>query len=219
MEKFKYGDVLHFFVYRNVNRSRQHYSRPRASVVFAGVLALHIIFIFFAIKDNRSSNLSGVQEVTLHFLQVSPEKERVVTPTTLPDIEIQSRRIQLTFPTIDAMVFDVIDANASANSNPTLQSGQKVDSVFDPKLRKKLHDSEMGNTIYARGDDRSWTSPDGKVLVDLGDGHCMSSMKNMDSRSRGTTWSSTSVSCGESDSEKFMDHVNAELESKKHPLH
>jgi hypothetical protein len=92
----------------------------------------------------------------------------------------------------------------------------KYRDVFDPKLRQKLIDAEVFNKPRAKEKTNSWTEIDGRVFVDMGNGECLVSMRKVDSRERGTSWGMTR--CGKTYSEKMMDSVMADFESRKNPL-
>jgi hypothetical protein len=61
----------------------------------------------------------------------------------------------------------------------------------------------------------SWASPDGTQFVEVGDGECITSMQKLPNTGRGTSWSSSRVKCGKSESERMMENVERGLKRKR----
>jgi hypothetical protein len=87
--------------------------------------------------------------------------------------------------------------------------------VFDPKIRQKLIEARSLNRSPAKEKEGSWTTSDGRVFTEIGDGNCLVPKLKTDWRDRGTSYDT--VRCGKNDSEKMMDNVLADFESRKNP--
>lgn len=83
--------------------------------------------------------------------------------------------------------------------------------VFNPTLRAKLQSQPSHTGV--KSDELSWKTADNSVLIQVGDDHCLRSSTASNGNQRGTNWYHTNCG-GKSESEQFMDRVNAQLRGK-----
>jgi hypothetical protein len=150
-----------------------------------------------------------------------PEVKKTAIEIERPDINFQTKVVDIKLPKIDINDDSLLHISLSDYPSDTPyelpnSNDAKYRDVFDPKMRQKLIDAQGLNRQRAKEKSSSWAESDGRVFIDMGNGNCLVSMAKTDSRERGTNWGSTR--CGKTDSEKMMDSVMADFESRKHPL-
>ncbi len=198
---------------------RQQAKRNSISV-FISVVVAHAVLIFVVILA-KSEKVGGELQPILQMIQLSPEVEAETIDVEKPDISFQTNVVDIKFPKIDINDDSRLHISLSDYQSPTPYelpnpNDAKYRDVFDPKMRQKLIDAQAINKPRAKRKSDSWSESDGRVFIDMGDGNCLVSMTKTDWRERGTNWGGTR--CGKTDSEKMMDSVMADFESRKHPL-
>ncbi len=205
------------YLYLQGRYSNSRYSRSRTQsrsfLVMAIVFVSHMTILLLALNEEvQQSEL--LPERTLYMINLLPE-EKNLTPTPLVPDERQVRPIQLTIPTIQFS--EAIESPESVQSDQTSdQTSGQYGNIFNPKMRQKLIDSQGINRPRAHEKSKTWTAIDGRTFIDMGDGNCMVSMSKVDSRDRANNWGYTT--CGKNDSEKAMDRVMADFESRRAPV-
>jgi len=199
--------------------SKQQTKRNSISILISVVVA-HVVLIFIVILA-KSEKVSSELQPILQMIQLSPEVQTVAIEMEKPDINFQTNVVDIKLPKIDINDDSLLHIRLSDYQSPTPYAlpnpnDAKYRDVFDPKMRQKLIDAQGINRPRAKEKSGSWTESDGRVFIDMGDGNCLVSMAKMDSHERGTNWGSTR--CGKTDSEKMMDSVMADFESRKNLL-
>ena len=201
-------------------RLPKYQTKRHSSIALTIIIVAHGLFIFIALsaKIKQRENLS-VQPL-LQLIQLQSEK-KFTSELEKPDVSFESNAIHIQVPELnlaetllvkpDLSSYDSLTPYELPNSTDTTHG-----NVFDPKLRQKLLDAERLNKPRAADKPKSWTEADGRTFVDMGNGRCLVSMPKVDSRDRGTNLGFTR--CGKTDSEKMMDSVMADFESRKNPL-
>lgn len=194
-----------------------HLLRRQSTLVLGVILLVHAFVIVLAFND-REKPQKSVPEKILLLINVLPKPEEA--SSTLPELEVKPFQLPyLSHPSIQIAepVMSPLDIpiNDSSYELPSKTSGQ-YENVFDPKVRQKLLDAQNLNKPRSKESVGSWTESDGRVFTYIGDGMCFVSMPKVDARDRGTNWGMTK--CGKNDSEKAMDRVMADFESRKAPL-
>jgi len=167
--------------------------------------------------NEKSGLRKFASEKAIHMINVLPEPVKSISEPEKPDV-IKPRITQLVLPSLQfsepAQSQLDIPFDDSSYELPSELSHQH-ENIFDPKLRKKLIEAQRFNVLRQQEKVKSWTEADGRTFVDMGDGMCLVSMPQADSSARGTNWGMTR--CGKTNSEKMMDNVNADFESRRHP--
>ena len=198
---------------------KQQTKRNSISILISVVVA-HVVLVFIVILA-KSEKVSSELQPILQMIRLSPEVQPVAIEMEKPDISFQTKIVDIELPKININDDSLLHISLSDYQSPTPYelpnpNDAKYRDVFDPKMRQKLIDAQAINKPRTREKSGSWTERDGRVFIDMGDGNCLVSMVKTDSRERGTNWGSTR--CGKTDSEKMMDSVMADFESRKHPL-
>lgn len=188
-------------------------------VVLVFIIIFHVALIFVALNATIKQRETSVTPSLLKMIYLPQEKTQVKAELHIAVIE----PVTINVPVV---VLEVIVDEQSALtitrespksdyqlSNP---NDAKYRDVFDPKMRQRLIDAELFNKPRTAEKPESWTESDGRVFSYMGDGRCLVSMPNADWRDRGKNWGGTS--CGKTDSEKMMDRVMEDFESRKNPL-
>ncbi|RYY74723.1 MAG: hypothetical protein EOO52_10320 [Gammaproteobacteria bacterium] len=182
----------------------------------AATVAIHSLVILLFIKLKPIESRSNTS--TLQMIRLRPHEAESVLIVKPPNINFKSRNINVNVPDISFAdrVYTELDLIQSPPDIPYElpdPNNAKYRGVFDPKMRQKLLDAQRLNRPRANEKPESWTEADGRTFVDMGNGDCLVSMQKVDSRERGTNWGHTR--CGKTDSEKTMDRVMADVESRK----
>jgi hypothetical protein len=199
--------------------------------ILLAVVLFHLVFLWVLSKQSIKYYQSGAERTTLLKLiylpqQVtsqiklesipvkiaSPQTDLVFLPPKLQNVEVQNVEVQN------------VDQNSSSFSSDAPfdlsdKNNQRYKNIFDPKMRKKLIEAQSLNQFSQRSNSTSRISFDGKTYVSVGNGDCMVSMEKMDNQERGTNWSTNRVKCGQSDEDKMMENINADIESRKQKRH
>ncbi|MFO1388022.1 hypothetical protein [Cellvibrio sp.] len=191
--------------------------RIRSSIVLGVILLLHALVIVLVFNDRERPEKTRPEKI-LRLINVLSKPEE--TNSVLPELIVKPLQlshwnppnIQIAEPVISPLDIQI---NDSSSELPSKTSGQ-YENVFDPKMRQKLLDSQGVNRPRVQEKSKTWTAIDGRTFIEMGDGMCMVSMAKMDSRDRANNWGYTT--CGKNDSEKAMDRVMADFESRKAPL-
>ena len=186
--------------------------------IFIAIVLLHVVLIFIALNAKFKQREASVAPA-FKMIYLSQEKPPDLLELHIPVVERASVKTTLVLPEIIleeqpalALPLDYPQSNYQL-PNP---NDAKYRDAFDPKMRQKLIDAQVINRPRAKEKSSSWTESDGRVFIDVGNGNCLVSMPKTDWRERGTNWGSTR--CGKMDSEKMMDSVMADFESRKNPL-
>lgn len=193
-------------------------AKQNSIAVFFAITLLHLVLIVIAINSTLKQS-GAVSTPSFKMIYLSQEKPPVPTELSTPIIESTSIKTSMVLPeiVIEEPPPMTLTLDRSLSNYPLLNPNDaKYRGVFDPKMRQKLSDAQHINRPKAKEKSNSWTAADGRVYIDMGDGNCMVSMQKMDSRERGTNWGGTR--CGKNNSEKMMDNVMADFESRKHLL-
>lgn len=194
-----------------------HVLRRQSSFVLGVILLVHALVIVLVFSDRERPQKTRPEKI-LRLINVLSKPEE--TNSVLPELTVKPLQlshwnpptIQIAEPVISPLDIPISD---SSYELPSKTSGQ-YENVFDPKLRQKLLDAQSLNKPRSKESLGSWTESDGRVFTYIGDGMCFVSMPKMDSRDRATNWGMTK--CGKTDSEKAMDRVNADFESRRGPI-
>lgn len=193
-------------------------SKSESTVIFIVIVFFHLVLIVIAINSKITQRETSVAPALkmIYLAQIKPPdqtelhipfvehvliNESVVVPEIIID-EQSALVIQLDLPQSNYQLPNPNDA--------------KYRDVFDPKMRQKLIAAEPFNRELQSNSLKSWRTSGGQMVDEIGDGLCMTALPKTDSRDRGTAY--TTFKCGPSDSEKMMDSVMADFESRKHPL-
>ncbi len=198
---------------------RQQAKRKSISI-FISVVVAHAVLIFIVVIA-KSEKVGGELQPILQMIQLSSEVEKAVIEIEKPEISFQTNVVNVQLPKIDINDDSLLHISLSDYQSPTPYelpnpNDAKYRDVFDPKMRQKLIDAQAINKPRTASKPASWTESDGRVFTYIGDGKCLVSMPKVDSRERGTSWGMTR--CGKTDSEKMMDSVMADFESRKNLL-
>jgi len=193
-------------------------SKSGSIVIFIVIVFFHLALIVIALNSKIKHRETSVAPAfkMIHLSQVKPpdqielhtpvvESISINASVVAPEIIIDEQSalvIQLDFPQSNYRLPNPNDA--------------KYRDVFDPKVRQKLIAAEPFNRVLQSSSLKSWRTSGGQMVDEIGDGLCMTALPKTDSRDRGTAY--TTFKCGPSDSEKMMDSVMADFESRKHPL-
>lgn len=185
-------------------------AKPKSVLVFFAIVLLHLGLIFIALNI-KSKQRETASTPSFKMIYLSHQKPSVELEVEAPSVEFTSTKA----PIVPEIVIE--EQSAPIVPFDTSSSDSVINSqVFDPKMRQKLIDAQALNKPRAKEKSGSWTESDGRVFIDMGDGNCFVSMPKTDWRERGTNWGGTR--CGKTDSEKMMDSVMADFESRKNPL-
>lgn len=197
--------------------SSRRVSKNHSSIVL-GVIVLAHAFIILLVLNEKVKQRELVPERILHMINLVPEPQESISEPDKPEVN-ELRPLQLNIPHIQIAepVLSPLDVplNNSPYEFPSEMSGE-YENVFDPKMRQKLLEAKRLNAPRSAEKSRTWTAIDGRTFIEMDDGKCLVSMPNADARERGTNWGMTT--CGKTDSEKAMDRVNADFESRKLPI-
>jgi len=209
---------------RNLWFARASYHRGRRKpaqesiFILIAIVLLHLVLIFIALNAKLKQRETSVAPA-FKMIHLSQEKPPDQTELHIPVVERTSvkRSIVLSEIILEVqpalmLTFDKPQSNYEL-PNP---NDAKYGDVFDPKIRQKLIEAQGLNRPPAKEKEGSWTTSDGRVFTEIGDGKCLVPKLKTDWRDRGTSYDT--VRCGKNDSEKMMDRVNADLEARKHPL-
>jgi hypothetical protein len=200
--------------------SPKQQAKRNSIFVFISVVAAHAVLIFIVVIAKNEKVGSELQPI-LQMIQLSPEVQTATIEMEKPNIIFQSNIVDIKLPKIDINDNSLLHISLSDYQSPTPYelpnpNDAKYRDVFDPKMRQKLIDAQSINKPRAKEKSGSWSESDGRVFIDMGDGNCLVSMAKTDWRERGINWGGTR--CGKTDSEKMMDSVMADFESRKNPL-
>lgn len=200
--------------------SPRQQAKRNSIFILISVVAAHVILICIVVIAKNEKVSSELLPI-LQMIQLAPEVKTAEAEIEKPDISFQSNVVDIKLPKIDINDDALLHISLSDYQSPTPYelpnpNAAKYRDVFDPKMRQKLIDAQAINKPRAKDKSGSWTESDGRVFIDMGDGNCLVSMPKTDWRERGTNWGGTR--CGKTDSEKMMDSVMADFESRKHPL-
>jgi|GEM_PF-650662 len=203
--------------------STNHYfkrKRKGASTTIIFLVAIsHLYLTLIALNSQVArSHIEDTPSLQMLYLSqvASVEPERLETPEIkLPSIKVSIAFHEVSFE--EKAALDITPDNSSSNYQLVAPDSDKYQTVFDPKLRKKLIDLESLNRSRATTKhNASWTADDGRVYTYMGDGACLVTNLKTDWRDRGTSY--TRVKCGKTDSEKMIDSIDADLDARRHPL-
>ena len=193
-------------------------SKSGSIVTFIAILLFHLVLIVVVfnakLKQRETSAVPALKMIYL--LQEKPPDQ---TELHIPVVERVSINASVVVPEIiiDEQSALVIQLDLPQSSYQLLDPNEtKYRDVFDPKARQKLIDAQGFNRPRVTGKEGSWTTSDGRVFTEIGDGNCLVPKLKTDWRDRGTSYDT--VRCGKTDSEKMMDSVMADFESRKNPL-
>ncbi len=200
--------------------SPKQQTKRNSIAILISVVVAHVVLIFIVVIAKNEKVSCELQPI-LQMIQLSPEVKTAEAEIEKPDINFQSNVVNIKLPKIDInddslLHISLSDYQSSTPYELPNPNDAKYRDVFDPKMRQKLIDAQAINKPRAKEKSGSWTESDGRVFIDMGDGSCLVSMPKTDWRERGTNWGGTR--CGKTDSEKMMDSVMADFESRKHPL-
>jgi hypothetical protein len=185
--------------------------------IFFLVALLHLLLISISLntqtKRPLTENTPSLQMIYLSKISSAEPAQLEIPSITSSPISVPTIFHEVKFE--EHPVLDLILNNSSSNYQLASPNDTKYQSVFDPKLRKKLIDSEPMNRPRAIVKQESWTANDGRVYTDMGDGLCLVNNLKTDWRDRGTSYNG--VNCGKTDSEKMMDNINADFDVRKSP--
>lgn len=187
--------------------------KHRSPLVFLFIILIHGVLIIFLLNQSLHSHKQPPQKV-FQLIKLFPErKDRALEPH-VPELPEVHPVMLIQAP---ILFFESKDSpSISPAYEPSDVSSGQYSGVFDPKMRQKLMDSQALNRPRTQEKSKTWTAIDDRTYIEMGDGVCMVSMAKTDSRDRATTWGFTR--CGKNDSEKAMDRVMADYESRKAPL-
>ncbi len=192
--------------------------KSKSIVTFIAILLFHLVLIVVVFNAKlKQRETSAVPAFKMIYL--SQEKPPDQTELHIPVVERVLINASVVVPEIiideqsaQAIQLDLPQSNYQL-PNP---NDAKYRDVFDPKMRQKLIAAEPFNRELQSNSLKSWRTSGGQMVDEIGDGLCMTALPKTDSRDRGTAY--TTFKCGPSDSEKMMDSVMADFESRKHPL-
>ena len=198
---------------------KQQAKRNSISILISVVVA-HVVLIFIVILA-KSEKVSSELQPILQMIKLSPEVEKTAIEIEKPEISFQANVVDIKLPKIDINEDSLLHISLNDYQSPTPYelpnpNDTKYRDVFDPKMRQKLIDAQGFNRPHVTGKESSWTTSDGRVVTEIGDGNCLVSKLKTDWRDRGTSYDA--VRCGKNDSEKIIDSVMAGFESRKNPL-
>lgn len=197
--------------------SSRRISKNQSTLVLGGIIAVHVLIIVLVLNE-RAKQRKFFPEKILQIINVLPAHEESIPLPAKPelnDLHLPPLNVpHLEMPESTEISFDN-SLNSIPNKSPPDVTGQ-YEGVFDPKMRQKLIDSQGINRPRAHEKSKTWTAIDGRTFIDMGDGNCMVSMSKVDSRDRANNWGYTT--CGKNDSEKAMDRVMADFESRRAPV-
>jgi hypothetical protein len=193
-------------------------SKSESIVIFIVIVFFHLALIVIALNSKIKHRETAVVPVfkMIYLLQEKPPDQ---TEPQIPVIEHVSINASVVVPEIiiDEQSALVIQLDFPQSNYQLLNPNEtKYRDVFDPKAHQKLIDAQGFNRPRVTGKESSWTTSDGRVFTEIGDGNCLVPKLKTDWRDRGTSYDT--VRCGKNDSEKMMDSVMADFESRKHPL-
>ena len=206
------GRVL-FFFWGSYSRG---VSRRQSRLVLVGIILFHVLIILLMLNEKTKRALI-LPEDHLQMISLRPEREELIDELNVPKVD-ELKPIQIPFPQIQIAEPPLTTNQSQTNylGNDLSDSAGQYGNVFDPKLRKKLMESQDLNRPRAQGKSKTWTAIDGRTYIELGDGVCMVSMPKVGAQDRANNWGATT--CGKNDSEKAMDRVMADFESRKGTL-
>lgn len=195
--------------------------------IFFLVALLHLLLIYISLntqaKQPLTKNTPSLQMIYLSEISSADPMRLEISSADPMRLEIPS----ITLPPINVPIvfyeveleehpaLDLTPNNSLSNYQLASPNDTKYQNIFDPKLRKKLIDSEALNRPRATVKQDSWTANDGRVYTYMGDGHCLVANLKTDWRDRGTSY--REVRCGKTDSEKMMDNINADFDARNPP--
>lgn len=226
MRAFLLRDRFVLLMQGSTNYSLRSLLPHNSYIILMLIILLHIFLVVIALNIKLKQRKDFFFETVMQLRKVKIENtssvlepealniNMVITPTHLmmPELnlgEVYQFRLDLKSVSSDQSTMPY----KSPNKNDKLYG-----DVFDPTLRKKLQEAYANPKPKKQGVLNTWQTSGGTTLVDVGDGECISSLPKIDSRQRGTAWSMLRVKCGQTDSEKMMDNITADLEMRKHPL-
>ncbi|MES2675136.1 MAG: hypothetical protein V4660_12920 [Pseudomonadota bacterium] len=172
----------------------------------------HVFVIFSLLEVGPSEWIHKESAIT--FINLPNNIKKEVTPIFNVDINIG---VQPIMPDSGNFVIesDAPDSLEPAASSARIKNEISPETIFDPRVRKRLQENSV-TTRQSSGEGQFRYDSSGNSMYETGNGNCMRANKKLDSQERGTTWSF--VSCGKNDSEKMMDNIQRELDSKKGKL-
>ena len=186
--------------------------------IFFLVALLHLLLISISLntqtKRPLTENTPSLQMIYLSEISSADPMRLEIPSFTFPPINVPIVFHEVKLE--EHPVLDLTPNNSLSNYQLPSPNDTKYQNVFDPKLRKKLIDSEALNRPRATVKQDSWTANDGRVYTYKGDGHCLVTNLKTDWRDRGTSY--REVKCGKTDSEKMMDNINADFDDRNPPL-
>lgn len=183
-------------------------SRVLKALLFLVMLCSHL-FVVILLFNTRSQIPPADPTLIFQYVQVVPPKPGYPEPV----VNISVRPVNPTlFLPPDVLVIEVAEQAPALMPLVEAESGA---TIFDPRLREKLNQARKPEGVSEFENGEHWEGADGRTYVYVGNGECMVSMAKMNWRERGAQWSATRVPCGKNDSEKMMDRVMADFESRK----
>lgn len=197
-----------------------HTSKYRSSIALMIILAAHL-FIIWLMLNEKTRQSEPVREQIFSLVRLPPEFDQAIAEEPVLNEALASEfgPMQLKHPQIQSP--EIIDQPLNFLSQDltvsefSSENSRSYGNIFDPKMRRKILDARAMNRLRAPEKSRTRTASDGRTYIEMGDGGCMVSMAKTDSRDRATNWGFTT--CGKNDSEKAMDRVMADFESRKSP--
>jgi hypothetical protein len=188
------------------------------SILIAVIMA-HAIFIFITIKFDVNPRSEAIKQTPFYLSNIPSKKTPTESSIELPNINNTFHPVFNLTPVDIEDISDSISDSATSNTKPIQhyelpdKNAEQFNHIFDPRLRKKLLDSQAINERKNSSNSKIFASADGRTFIDRGNGNCMVSMNKIDAHERKTNWGFTG--CGKSDSEKSMDNIAVDLEKRK----
>lgn len=223
MEIFQLQERLILLVRGRLNYSSRSVTQHNSPFVLILIVLIHLLLIALVlnIKSKQRKDISF--EAIMQLRELPTKNIYSVSETEIPNINVDVKPIHLVVPEITFKENNKTPLDLSViTSDQTYElpdaNAELYKDVFDPKLRKKLQEAHAARKPKKQESLETWRASNGTTLVDMGSGECMASMPQMDLRDRGTNWGLLRVKCGETESERMMNNIDADLEARKHPL-
>ena len=223
MEIFQLQERLILLVRGRLNYSSRSVTQHNSPFVLILIVLIHLLLIALVLNIKSKQRKDIYFEAIMQLRELPTKNIYSISEPEVPNINVDVKPIHLVVPALDFKENNKIPLDLSViTSDQTYElpdaNAELYKDVFDPKLRKKLQEAHASRKPKKQNTLNTWETAGGATLVDMGDGECIASMPKIDFRDRGTSWSLLRVKCGETDSEKMMDNVSADLEARKHPL-
>lgn len=188
--------------------------KPKStSLVIAAIIAAGHAWLTYTMLHLKNPDTDNKYIPLLTYISL-PEIKAPPAVIDAPFIHLQPSII-VASPIAAPVNIDIESPQASTVEQGIPATEGNFSGVFDPTLRQKLQAAQQPKRAHEFQVDEHWTGSDGRTYVYVGNGECMVSMAKLDARERGTQWSSIRVPCGKNDSEKAMDRVMADFESRR----